>query len=312
MTAPRFLVAGGARVDAGKTTFATGLCSYLLSHGGNPLGVKPRAGNDFWYDYDAVRSALSDGALYGTDVVRLAGAGGAPLGASHANSDTSSRDREQTARPPEADDTARTSRRHLTDINPIHRLWRPTPGETGLLGEQDRTFLIDRIATRDGTEYVVNGAAERQGIIPAEILDALELDGAARVTSVEELNQITAEVYLDAFRQLVSRLETTTRPLVIESYGDVAVPLEFPIDAVAVVEPSSVSLYRGSSFLNARDQVAGSPREGRFETHTAAVTDSLEAAAVQLLSPLSEGARKNPKQVASRYTDVYAKLVDLL
>jgi predicted P-loop ATPase/GTPase len=146
--------------------------------------------------------------------------------------------------------------------------------------------------------------------MPSEIFDALELEGATRVTSVEELNQITAEVYLDASRRLVSRLEAATRPLVIESYGDVAVPLELPVDAV--VDPGRVRLYRGSSFLKSRDRVAGSPREGRFETHTAAITDSLDPVAVQSLSPLSRGARENPEQVASRYADVYARLVDLL
>ncbi|ESS11117.1 MAG: putative P-loop ATPase/GTPase [uncultured archaeon A07HR60] len=312
MTTPRFLVAGGARVDAGKTTFATGFCSYLLRQDVNPLGVKPRAGNDFWHDYDAVRSALSEGALYGRDVARLAGAGGTPLEASSTDDDESSHSRGQASSPMETTETARLSRHHLTDINPIHRLWRPTPGETGLLGEQDRTFLIDRVATQDGVEYVVNGSAEQRGVMPSEIFDALELEGATRVTSVEELNQITAEVYLDASRRLVSRLEAATRPLVIESYGDVAVPLELPVDAVAVVDPSRVRLYRGSSFLKSRDRVAGSPREGRFETHTAAITDSLDPVAVQSLSSLSRGARENPEQVASRYADIYARLVDLL
>jgi len=49
------LVAGGARVDAGKTTFSTGLVADLAARAGDAVGVKPRAGNDYWYDHDDYR-----------------------------------------------------------------------------------------------------------------------------------------------------------------------------------------------------------------------------------------------------------------
>jgi len=59
------LVAGGARVDAGKTTFSTGLVADLAARAGDAVGVKPRAGNDYWYDHDDYRIASDSGRLYG-------------------------------------------------------------------------------------------------------------------------------------------------------------------------------------------------------------------------------------------------------
>lgn len=304
MTAPRFLVAGGARVDAGKTTVTVGFLSYLSHRGVDPLGVKPRAGNDFWYDHDAVRRAFNDGALYGKDVERLAAASGTGLDSSR---DSGTRETTETS----PDTTGRSPQRtRVTDINPVHRLWRPTPGRTGLLGEQDRTFMIDRVSTREGPVYVINASAEQDGYIPATAYETLSLEDATRVRSIEALNEVTAELYLDAFRRLSTRLETLSRPLVIESYADVAVPLEIPVDAVAVVDPTRVRVYEGPRFLEARERVAGSPRQGSFESHTDAVTDLLDPDAIHRVEPLAETQRKTPSVVANRYATVYDSLLD--
>jgi len=116
----RLLVAGGARVDAGKTTFSTGLVERT-----DAVGFKPRAGNDYWFDHDDYRTASADGRLYGKDARKLAAASATSVA-------------------PEA-------------INAVHRLWRPSPGSgTGLLGKADREFLVDRV----GDEYVVNGTVD--------------------------------------------------------------------------------------------------------------------------------------------------------
>lgn len=117
------LVAGSARVDAGKTTFSVGLLDYITG-----IGFKPRAGNDYWFDHDDYRHAIDQGRLYGKDARRLASASATDI-------------------TPE-------------ELNPIHRLWRPAPGvKEGLLGRADREFVIDRIGT-DPQTYVVNGTAE--------------------------------------------------------------------------------------------------------------------------------------------------------
>ncbi|MFD1512344.1 ATPase [Halomarina rubra] len=118
----RLLVAGGARVDAGKTTFAAGLAVAT----GAPA-YKPRAGNDYWFDHDDVRHALAEGRLYGKDVRTLA-----------------------------ALDDARPEGR-----NPVHRLWTPAPdGGTGLLGRTDRAFCCDRLTLDGDDEFVVNGTVD--------------------------------------------------------------------------------------------------------------------------------------------------------
>jgi predicted P-loop ATPase/GTPase len=119
----RLLVAGGAQVDAGKTTFAAGLAAYT-----DTPAYKPRAGNDYWFDHDDVRHALVEGRLYGKDARTLAAAGEGPAPEVH---------------------------------NPVHRLWTPAPGEgTGLLGRSERAFLCDRVTLDGADEFVVNGTVD--------------------------------------------------------------------------------------------------------------------------------------------------------
>ena len=116
----KLLVAGHDRVDAGKTTFSTGLLGQVEG-----VGFKPRAGNDYWFDHDDYRRAVEAGRLYGKDAKRLA---------------------EHSATEVEPE-----------DINPIHRLWRPDPGPgSGILGRPHKVFVVDRV----GSEYVVNVNAE--------------------------------------------------------------------------------------------------------------------------------------------------------
>lgn len=119
----KLLVTGSAEVDAGKTTFTTGLVKRT-----GVRGYKPRAGNGYWYDQDDYRRAVEEGRLYGKDAEKIAAA--APEEIS-----------------PEA-------------INPVHRLWLPAPGRgKGVLGRDGRRFLFDRVTLEEDT-YVVNGAVE--------------------------------------------------------------------------------------------------------------------------------------------------------
>lgn len=111
------LVAGADPIDAGKTTFSLGLVETL-----DGTGFKPRAGNDYWFDYDDYRAVVTEGRLYGKDARQLAKVSGVR---------------------PEA-------------INPVHRLWRPAPRGDSFIGAPDRMFLLDRI----GDTYVVNEDAD--------------------------------------------------------------------------------------------------------------------------------------------------------
>ena len=271
----KLLVAGDARVDAGKTTFAAGLLAAL----DGAVGFKPRAGNDYWYDHDDATAALSDGRLYGKDIATLAAAG-------------------DTDRPEE-------------QLNPVHRLWRPTPDRTGMLGETGRTFLVDRVTTPDGPSFVVNGVAEREGLLPEDIAASLPLAAATRVDGVDQFNDVMAERYLPAFERVTDRIAATT-PGVVESYADIALPVDgIDFDAVAVVAPTRLRLYDGSRYLKADEVASGSSREGQLEERVDRVTEMIEPVSTHTLQPLNSDERDDPTRVADAYADVYESLLDV-
>ncbi|WP_144923531.1 ATPase [Halorubrum salsamenti] len=292
--APVVLVAGGARVDAGKTTFSTGLAASLAARAGDAVGIKPRAGNDYWYDHDDYRIATDSGRLYGKDARRLAAASTRPLPTVGDRS------------PPEA----------ITpeSINPVHRLWRPTPGRTGMLGDTDRTFLCDRVTTEDGSRFVVNGAAEAAGLLPDGLADRLPLAEATRVDDVAAFNDVMAADYLPAFDRLAARVSAAAVPVVVESYADIAGPLprEGPVepDAVAIVDPGRARIYAGDRYAKARRVASGGPREGAMEEHTGTVTEMIEPLATVDLPALSGDERGDPNRVAERYGSAYETLFD--
>ena len=270
----KLLVAGDARVDAGKTTFAAGLLAAI----DGAVGFKPRAGNDYWYDYDDAATALDAGRLYGKDVATLA-----------ATADTD-----------------------LTEeqLNPVHRLWRPTPDRTGMLGESGRTFLVDRVTTADGPSFVVNAVAEEAGLLPDRVADALPLESATRVEGVAGFNDVMAERYLPAFDRVADRIADTS-PAVVESYADIALPVAgIDFDAVAVVGPTRVRVYDGSRYGKACAVASGSASEGQLEERVDRVVDMIEPVSTHTLRPLGDDERGDPDRVADAYEAVYEALLD--
>ncbi|WP_135820913.1 ATPase [Halostella litorea] len=258
----RHLVVGSDRVDAGKTTFSTGLLERV---GG--VGFKPRAGNDYWFDHDDVRRAVADGRLYGKDAQRLAAASAADVA-------------------PEA-------------INPVHRLWRPAPGGgTGIVGRGDRQFVADRLRIPGGDDaFVVGGAAD----VPAGVREALPLDGATVVDSAAALDEVTRERYLPALSRLAERVRNRDRA-VVESYGDVARPLrDVTFDAVVAVEPGRARVFDGERYARACEVVGGSARGGRLEESVGDVTDVVDPTATVALPALSDSERTDPAAVADAY-----------
>jgi Predicted P-loop ATPase/GTPase len=288
------LVAGGARVDAGKTTFSTGLVADLAARAGDAVGVKPRAGNDYWYDHDDYRIASDSGRLYGKDARRLAAASTRSLAS------VGERSRPEAITP--------------ESINPVHRLWRPTPDRTGMLGDTDRTFLCDRVTTEGGSRFVVNGAAEAAGLLPDGLADRFPLAEATRVDDVAAFNDVMAADYLPAFDRLAARVAAASVPVVVESYADIAGPLprDGPVkpDAVAVVDPGRARIYAGDRYAKARAVASGSPREGTMEEHTGTVTEMIEPLATVDLPALSGDERGDPERVTERYGPAYEMLID--
>lgn len=290
------LVAGGDRVDAGKTTFSTGLVASLAERVGDAVGVKPRAGNDHWFDHDGYRIATDSARLYGKDARRLAAASTRPLAARREAAASESVTPEL--------------------INPVHRLWKPTPGRTGMLGDTGRTFLCDRVTAPSGSRFVVNGAAEAAGLLPEGLAERLPLADATRVDDVAAFNDVMAAEYLPAFHRLAERIAATPVPVVVESYANVAGPLsrDGPVepDAVAVVEPGRVRIYAGDRYAKARAVASGSPREGTMEEHTGTVTEMIEPLSTVALPALSGDERGEPSRVAERYEPAYEALFEAI
>ncbi len=263
----RLLVAGADRVDAGKTTFTVGLLEYT-----GAVGFKPRAGNDHWFHQDDVRHAVEDGRLYGHDARRLAAASPGDLA-------------------PE-------------DINPVHRLWRPSPGTgAGILGQTDREFVVDRVAEN----YVVNDTVE----MPDHVRGNLPLEDALHVDSLSQLNDVMERLHLVALDGIRARIRDREE-VVVESYGDVARPLrEFEPDGVAVVEPRRVRIYDGSRFVDGCAVASGSPQDGRLEERVPSVVDLIDPVDALELPALSSDERHDPATVTAAYRPAYERLVSL-
>ncbi|MFC4541469.1 ATPase [Halosolutus amylolyticus] len=268
------LVVGADRVDAGKTTFSVG----LLERTG-AVGYKPRAGNDYWFDHDDCRSAIADGRLYGKDAARLASAEG--------------RDRD-----PER-------------LNPVHRLWRPSPnGGSGLLGRSDREFLVDRIGrAADDPTFVRNATVD----LPDAVGDALPVADAIPVETVDELNAIVEREYVPAFETLAADVEGAN-VAVVESYSDIAQPLSSvdpaSIAAVAAVEPGRARIYPGDRYCRACEITSSSPKDGTLEKRVPAVLDYLDPVDRVPLPPLPGDARSDPARIADAYAPAYDALLD--
>ncbi|MFC7227629.1 ATPase [Salinirubellus salinus] len=265
----QLLVAGGDRVDAGKTTFSVGLCREL-----DAPGYKPRAGNDYWFDHDDYRRAVDAGRLYGKDARRLTGAA-----------------------PGEADPEA---------VNPVHRLWTPVPGpKQGLLGRTGREFLVDRVGPRGDETWVVNGTAD----LPNSLVESLPLEGAVTVDSVPAFNDVMAAHHVPAFEALADRIAAEDRAVVESYADIARPLDGYEPDAVAVVEPRQARIYDGARYANACEVASGSAREGTLEETTENVLAMIEPRARVELPALTGAQRKDPDAVADEYAPAYEALL---
>ena len=65
------ILIAGLCEDAGKTSIACAVLSFLQRRGIAACGFKPRAGTSFWYAYELVQETLEQGRLYGYDAAML-------------------------------------------------------------------------------------------------------------------------------------------------------------------------------------------------------------------------------------------------
>ncbi|MFQ3318451.1 MAG: putative P-loop ATPase/GTPase [Natronomonas sp.] len=268
----KLLVCGASEVDAGKTTFTTGLIDRV-----GVRGYKPRAGNGYWYDQDDYRRAVENGRLYGKDAKRIAAASPGDVR-------------------PEA-------------INPVHRLWLPTPGRgKGPLGRDGRRFIMDRVTLEGATHYVVNGDVE----VPPAAERAFPLSDAPVVDTLPELNDLMAELHAPALADLGDAI-TARDSAIVESYSDIARPLSaFVPDAVAVVEPRRCRIYDGERYAKSCEVASGSAHEGRLEERVEHVIELLEPRESVTLAALSSDERDDLSVVADAYEDAYDALLAVI
>lgn len=173
------LVAGADHVDAGKTTFSTGLLART-----NAVGFKPRAGNDYWFNHDDYQHALDEGTLFGKDARRLAAASPGTL--------------------------------DPRDINPIHRLWQPAPDTTGMLGQHGREFLLDRAGERyicNGTATLPEEARQRLPLSDAVVVETLEAFNQVMQRHHRELLDSFAQTIQATDRAVVESYSDVARPI---------------------------------------------------------------------------------------------------
>ncbi|MFW6382867.1 MAG: ATPase, partial [Haloferacaceae archaeon] len=154
-------------------------------------------------------------------------------------------------------------------------------------------------------------------LLPDPIRDGLPVSDARRVDSIEGFNEAMARLHLPALARLTERLARVARerPVVIESYGDVAVPLRrlgeaVDLDAVAAVAPTRVRVYRGDRWLRAREVTSGSPRDGRLEERTGRVAEMVEPVATRPLPALPGRLRRDPGAIAGSYADAYDAVLE--
>lgn len=264
------LVAGANQLDAGKTTFSVGLVERT-----GAMGYKPRAGNDFWYSYEDVLTAVEDGVLYGKDARKLARVGPADVSPA--------------------------------DISAVHRLWRPKPGGVGgVLGQDGREFLIDRV----GSTYVVNGTTT----LPDLLRESFPVESAITVDSIAAFNDVMEAHHRPVQADVTAAIDARPLS-VVESYGSIARPLpDLAHDAVAVVEPRWVRIYEGPRYDRACSIAGGSaaPDRGTLEEQVEDVTGLLDPVETVPLSPLSEETRSDPEAIADAYGDAYDALLSVV
>jgi predicted P-loop ATPase/GTPase len=266
----QLLVAGGDRVDAGKTTFSVGLCHKL-----DTPGFKPRAGNDYWFDHDDYQQALAEGRLYGKDARRLA-----------------------------AMSPATPSPEWL---NPIHRLWTPVPGsKQGLLGRTGREFLVDRVRGTHETHWVVNGTID----LPASAQEQLPVKSALEVNELTEFNDVMYRLHKPAMDAAAARIDNEEQAVVESYADIARPIEGYEPDAVAVVEPRRVRVYDGGRYADACTVAAGSARQGALEETTENVLDLITPQARVELPALTETQRTRPSAIAKRYRPGYEALVE--
>lgn len=242
------LVAGRCE-DAGKTSIACAVLSFLQEQGIASCGFKPKAANSFWYDYGLVRETLEEGRLYGQDAAML--------------------------------------RRHSSPllpeevINPVHRLWAERAHDAPYGGLP--SFIADRVSLPDEEMLVVNTSLSGADDALAMVRRSSRASRVEEIVSVDALNRLVERCYGEAIAAAAERIGEAAGCMVCESYARVALPwLPLTPDVVLVVEPGRVTAYDGAAYADAASLI-------QFrEATTERVVELLRPAARVSLPPFAD------------------------
>lgn len=212
------ILVAGLCEDAGKTTVACAVLSFLRERGMEACGFKPKAGTSFWYDYALTRETLEQGRLYGNDAAML-----------HRFSSGSL--------PEEV-------------INPVHRLWAERADDAAPGGLP--SFIADRVLLSEEEMLVVNASLSGAGDAVEMVRRFSRASRVEEITSTDDLNRLVERRYGDAVASAAGRVAEDADCVVCESYSRVALPWQsLAPDVVLVVQPGRVAAYDGAAYCDA-------------------------------------------------------------
>ncbi len=256
--------------SAGKTTATVGLFQNFENRN---IGLyKPFAANDYWYDHSVVMESIKQDRLYGHDAKTL----------------------------------AEFVKYREEKVNPIHRLWAPASvvGQGIGLGGSNSTMLLDRVSKNNQTILVKNSEID----LPKKLDPVFDsADRILEVSTVEELNNLSEELYLPAAEKRYKKLSEHDI-LLVESYSDIAMPLTLSPDLVLSVEPGKAYLSDGQKFCEAHEMMSKRWKDYSHELKTGKILDTINSKEIRI----------SPSQITDSldfeesYSRIFQKIRELL
>ncbi|MEF8879788.1 MAG: hypothetical protein V5A64_05295 [Candidatus Thermoplasmatota archaeon] len=212
----KILITGTQR-DAGKTTIACSILSFLNKNNISSCGFKPKAGNSFWYDFDIISETLKQGRLYGNDAKQL----------------------------------KKYSKTKIQEenISPIHRLW--TEKITPRYGQGVPGFILDRI-TLDKKTLIIKNEDSFNKFSGNSLFDKIMNESEIKtVSNLKEYNKLIKKYYNKAIKTNHDKHIKNHDAIIYESYRDIALPWKnlSEVDLVLTVKPWIIYVYNGRRYL---------------------------------------------------------------
>ena len=129
-------------------------------------------------------------------------------------------------------------------INPYHELWSPS-------GDVDLPVAV-RVSSQEKNILYMDPRAIEQSLVPWEYISGIS-QGHEVVECGSMINNLTVESI--AMYALIDVYGTRSRPLIIESFTDIAIPFEHKTEHVVVVSPGCVGFY-DEKFFQAADMLS--------------------------------------------------------